>query len=114
MSHALHEPPTSGADFADLIPLSKVPSLLRQIARRHGAEIAYPTLWRWTKKGVRGHRLRTICVGVTRCTRRDWLMEFFEELAGNSEPVVREVRPPARRRREIETAKRSLAEARIA
>jgi hypothetical protein len=38
------------------------------------------TLYRWTTRGCRGVPLRYVQRGATRCTTREWLEEFFDEL----------------------------------
>jgi len=94
-----------------LLPLSQVPRLKWLPRRRRGARIAFATIWRWSKHGVRGVKLRTVSVGDTMCTTEPWLHEFFEILgaAKNGEtPIVRNATPSHRERRHRD-AERGLA-----
>jgi hypothetical protein len=58
--------------------------------RRRGRKTHVSTLYRWTASGCRGVKLRSVQIGATRCTTREWLAEFFatltvaSERAGNS------------------------------
>lgn len=40
---------------------------------------SHQTIWRWTTKGVRGVVLRSLVVGATRYTSREWIDEFIEQ-----------------------------------
>src|SRR3954451_11871564 len=59
--------------------------------RRRGRKTHVSTLYRWTTAGCRGVRLDTIQVGATRCTSREALQRFFEQLSqgnrGDAVPV---------------------------
>ncbi len=52
--------------------------------RRRGRKTHVSTLYRWTTAGCRGVRLDTIQVGATRCTSREALQRFFEQLSQGS------------------------------
>src|SRR3954452_15249422 len=52
--------------------------------RRKGRKTHVSTLYRWTTAGCRGVRLDTIQVGATRCTSREALQRFFEQLSQRS------------------------------
>jgi hypothetical protein len=64
---------------SELIPLQEASRLLPK-------SLHVATLYRWASRGVRGVRLRTLCVGRARCTTEQWLAEFFEQITptGNS------------------------------
>lgn len=94
-----------------LIRLADVPSLAWLPARRNGARLGLSTVHRWAATGIRGHRLRTVRVGAALSTTEAWLMEFFEQLAGDgSAPVIAS---HAKRKQEIRRAERALEEAGI-
>src|SRR5689334_22581951 len=72
--------------------------------RRRGRKIHISTLYRWTVSGCRGVKLRYSQLGATRCTTREWLSEFFDQLTAASErdPAPSSLpRIPASRRRAI-------------
>ena len=52
--------------------------------RRRGRKTHISTLYRWTTAGCRGVRLDTLQVGATRCTSREALQRFFEQLSQGS------------------------------
>jgi hypothetical protein len=105
------------ASFNEYFPLRVAAASLR--SGRGDKRIHVATLYRWTERGCRGVRLRHIQIGVTRCTTREWLTEFFAALtrqrASTTHPVDTtastpplSVRSPAARRRAIEAADREL------
>ena len=52
-----------------------------------GRPYSTPTIHRWVRPGVRGHRLRTVCIGGIRHTTEEWLWQFFQSLSDVSEPM---------------------------
>jgi hypothetical protein len=48
--------------------------------RGKSGHIHVNALRRWSKKGFRGIKLRTIYVGVLLCTTRRWLDQFIKEI----------------------------------
>jgi hypothetical protein len=72
-----------------------------------GRPISLPTLFRWTSRGLRGVRLRTIRLGGTRCTCETWVLEFIAALNGNRTEAVEQLHPvddEALRRRKVAAA----------
>lgn len=64
------------ADAASLVP------------RSGGKRIHVATLYRWTQRGVRGHRLEYIQAGASRCTSAEALARFFASLSTPSHAVA--------------------------
>lgn len=91
-----------GAD--DLyIPVNQI----RRLPEFGQSRLSPSTIFRWTHRGVRGRRLRTVLIGGRRFTTRDWLDQFL-----NHDPDVQptpEARPTARREREVAAAQAHLA-----
>jgi hypothetical protein len=86
--------------------------------RRRGRNAHVSTLFRWTTIGVRGVVLESIQIGGTRCTSREALQRFFEQLslqhqtgavAGQPGPSTGR-RTTAQRQRQSAEAGRKLAE----
>lgn len=71
------------------------------------------TVWRWINRGVRGVKLETVMVGGRRFTSREAIARFNERItaAATGEPLP--VRTTKQRSRDIEQARRELAEAGI-
>ena len=63
------------------IRLRDVPKIKWLPPRRGGGRLNIATVFRWTKRGVRGVVLETICIGNTRCTSEAALVRFFQRLA---------------------------------
>ena len=61
------------------MPFSKARHLVPRSP--NGAPRAPSTLWRWSRRGVDGVRLRTVAVGRTTYTCEKWMREFWEDLA---------------------------------
>ncbi|MFN0021058.1 MAG: DUF1580 domain-containing protein [Pirellulaceae bacterium] len=61
----------------DILSLSEAATIL---PRRRGKKTNTCTLYRWTKRGLRGVVLESIQIGGTRCTSRQALERFFGEL----------------------------------
>jgi hypothetical protein len=55
--------------------------------RRRGRKPHISTLYRWSTSGCRGVVLDTVQVGATRCTSREALQRFFENLTISSRIV---------------------------
>jgi len=66
-----------------VLPLTEVAALL---PRRSGKKVHIATLYRWTVDGCRGVVLESIQVGSTRCSSREALQRFVNQL---SEPSSR-------------------------
>ena len=93
----------------DLLPLAMA---AREVPNRRGGRgIHVATVWRWTRRGVRGVRLETIVVGGIRQTSRQALQRFVERTtaAANGEAVPTAPTSSADRRKAIEAAERELA-----
>jgi hypothetical protein len=94
------------------VPLAQAAAELPR--RRHGQKAHASTLYRWSTTGCRGVVLETIQVGATRCTSREALQRFYEQLtlsgraiAANAErvaPPIAAVRSAAQRQRRSEEA----------
>lgn len=96
----------------DLLTLTQATRLLPKIG---GRKVAVSTLWRWCTKGLRGVRLQYVRVGRKICTTREFLLQFFSELAELDERVPLDTRyqPRILKRRVITSRERerALAEA---
>ena len=91
----------------DLIPFSKLPSLLP--SRPH-----LSTCHRWRLRGVRGIRLQTLLIGGRRFVDRDDLNRFVEQLSAGDSSTQNSESPTAhsrRRQKEIERADRECDQA---
>jgi hypothetical protein len=98
----------------ELIRLIDVPNLPWLPQRPNGKRGSRPTIYRWAYTGVRGVRLRTLCVGGVRCTTRAWLLQFFEELTGTAAPGgAPKPRSPSRRASDLNAVRRELEDAGI-
>jgi hypothetical protein len=67
--------------------------LSRQIPNREGGVgINIATIWRWSMKGLKGRKLRTLSVGGISMSCGAWLAQFFDEVTaisrGGHAPVV--------------------------
>lgn len=62
----------------DILSLSQAAALLPR--RRGSKKTNTCTLYRWTKRGLKGVVLESIQVGGTRCTSREALERFFGQL----------------------------------
>ena len=85
----------------------------RMLPRRRGGKRPHvATLYRWSQSGCRGVRLETIQVGGTRCTSRQAIARFCEQLSRDSLDTIP---PPTRRQRtkSIEQAEKTLEAAGI-
>lgn len=63
---------------------------LTQLAHQEGVSI--PTTWRWAKRGVKGIRLESFCVGGRRYTTQEAFARFVERttaVANGDQPKVR-------------------------
>ena len=58
------------------LPLSKVPAKVEELA---GFAPNRSTVFRWTKRGCRGKKLRTFRAGGRVCTTVESLLEFFSD-----------------------------------
>jgi len=66
----------SDFSLSDLVPLTRVPSLLPK--RPDGKRLAPATIWRWVQHGAAGRRLQAVRVGRGWYTTERWLGEFIK------------------------------------
>lgn len=71
------------------------------------------TIWRWVNRGVRGVKLETIMVGGRRFTSREALERFNQRITAVTAGEPLPVRTTRQRARDIDQARRDLAEAGI-
>jgi hypothetical protein len=76
-------------DFADLIPFSRVPSILPR-STRTGKRVHPGCVYRWAQKGQNGVKLKALKIAGAWHTKLAWIREYFEavtaaEQAGGSE-----------------------------
>lgn len=74
----------AGTLDSELIPLRAARNL-PELPKRPSLN----AITRWAITGLKGHRLRTLCVGRQRFTSARWLFEFFEAVAAG--PAVAQV-----------------------
>ena len=112
---------TTPGEIEDLKSLLPFLEIARQIpSSRNGKPVHVATIGRWREPGVRaknGSRIKLRCVrfpGGWRTTV-EWVRQFLDAVtldrSGEAAPTPAPIRLSARRRREIERAKRELAEA---
>ncbi len=89
--------------------LSLTDAAARLPRRRKGKKPHVATLYRWAKRGVKGHRLETIQIGGTLCTSSEAMQRLFNALGGESPTAV----TSPSRKREIRKAERELEAAGI-
>jgi hypothetical protein len=73
--------------------------------RRGGRKVHMSTMHRWATVGCRGHILKTVSVGGTKCTSAAKLCEFFAALSSRPLPQSKP-RTCRQRQRDIERAER--------
>jgi len=78
-------------------------------ARRMGKRPHVSCLYRWTQTGCRGVILESIQIGGTRCTSKEKMAIFFQELSGGGKVVASET-PAGRQRRRERDVQRANAE----
>ncbi|MHB9081060.1 MAG: DUF1580 domain-containing protein [Pirellulaceae bacterium] len=71
------------------------------------------TVWRWINRGVRGVKLETVMIGGRRFTSREALDRFYAATTAATSGESIPVRTNRQRTRDIEQARRELAEAGI-
>ena len=76
--------------------------------RRGGKCVNVSTLYRWTTIGCRGAVLASIQIGGTRCTSKQALQQFFEQLTAGCQPRPCQPRLSSRRDRRRLQAERRL------
>jgi Protein of unknown function (DUF1580) len=81
--------------------------------RRRGRKTHVSCIYRWSTVGCRGVVLETLQVGATRCTSREALQRFFEQLSepGRPDDVGRSQRNPIIGRRTLAQRQKQAAEA---
>jgi hypothetical protein len=67
---------------------------LTQLARRLPNRPHLSTVWRWTRRGIRGVRLGTVIIGGRRYTTPELVDEFLGRLGEGSGPEVLPPTPP--------------------
>ena len=95
----------------NLYPFRDVPRRVKEIT--NGTKKPHlSTCFRWKQKGIKGVRLRTICIGAERMCCNEWLLEFFEESTKKRDAArvasIKAGRISAQRDREIEAAEAAL------
>ena len=90
----------------ELITLSTAAKELPGRGSRRGVHAI--TLWRWSKRGIRGVKLETVLVGGIRCTSRQAIARFLERTtaAADGQPIP--ATTLSERRRAREAAEREL------
>ena len=85
----------------------------RRLPKIDGRKVAVATLWRWSRRGLRGVRLEYARVGRRVCTTQAALRRFFNQLAELDERVPLPARPPSLGKRPVTSKQRlrALAEA---
>jgi hypothetical protein len=80
-------------------------------ARRGGKRPHVSCLYRWTVNGCRGVILESVAIGGTRCTSREALARFFDQLsfADGLSPLAQQ-RTEKQRQRAVDAAARDLEE----
>lgn len=68
-----------------VVPTSKVPSWVNENC---GFKPSRSTVFRWTKRGCRGRKLKTFRAGGRVCTTVEALLEFFATDDENADPVA--------------------------
>lgn len=71
------------------------------------------TIWRWINRGIRGVKLETVMVGGRRFTSREALERFHQRITATSAGEPLPVRTTRQRARDIDQARRELADAGI-
>ena len=72
-------------DLDDLIHLSAVPALLPKAPS--GRELGRSAIWRWTRGGCNGVRLRSVRIGRSVYTSREWLSQFIAARSKQEPPA---------------------------
>ncbi len=70
---------TIDATKEDILPL-RVAARRWLPKRPSGRRLSYNSIYRWAKKGLRGVKLETVCVGGTIYTSREALARFYARL----------------------------------
>jgi hypothetical protein len=73
----------SSSDFSDLIPFDDVPKRLPR-SRRTGKKLHVSVLYRWTRRGSHGVKLKFLKIGATSYTKLSWLEMFFQAVTAAS------------------------------
>ena len=65
--------------------LLTLPQAAKAVPRPEGKKpLHHSTIWRWSQKGIRGHKLQTVQVGQQRVTSRQRLHAFLEATQGSN------------------------------
>lgn len=64
-----------------LATATKLPEL-----QRDGRSLDVSTIFRWAQRGVRGVKLETVTIGGAKCTSREAVRRFIEQLSGRELP----------------------------
>jgi len=73
MSAQSNDPP-----IEEMVPLGKASPLWPK--RRFNRRPSYATIFRWSREGLRGVRLKTKRVGGTLCVHRLWVQQFVDDV----------------------------------
>ena len=65
--------------------LLTLPQAAKEVPRPEGKKpLHHSTIWRWSQKGIRGHKLQTVQVGQQRVTSKQRLNAFLEATEGSN------------------------------
>jgi hypothetical protein len=93
------------------IPLADVPRTVPWLKRPGGKAPHVSSVFRWTLRGIRGHKLEVLRIGGTLCTSENALKRFFNAITDAGTATPRVGRPSSKKR--VERAKAELAAAGI-
>jgi len=81
--------------------LLTLPQVARELPRRNNKNIHSTTIWRWTRRGIRGVCLESVRIGGTVYSSREALQRFSERLSQLDglamSPCTTDIRRPALR-----------------
>lgn len=87
----------------ELVPIRDVPKRLP--TKPGGKRVHISAVYRWMKKGVRGVKLDSVCIGGTRYTSVEALQRFVDRLSIDDRDIPREP-TPRRRQMQMDAAAR--------
>jgi hypothetical protein len=76
--------------------------------RRGGRPVHVSCIYRWTTSGCKGVILESIQIGGTRCTSKESLSRFFQQLTQGHNPTHPTIYSPAKRAQAVARAEREL------
>ena len=89
-----------------IVPLANAAAFCPR--RRGGKKTHVSCLYRWTTTGCRGVRLEFLQCGGTRCTSKEALARFFNNLTAQHSSECLTIRMPVARERAIRKAEAEL------